>query len=164
MSLRLPAIFMGLYFSKQAYAECLSEKEIKSLKSKQTDVFVWGNGELSDASLKYPNWYPKQIINFSKETQAINLNFGEYFEVYVDKKGKIHVCDNYRLPSKFLEGNEDTKRQIKYVLDIKGDEFIDACFTKSKLIALTQKGDVYIYDLEIEILNKEQLKMFKAPE
>lgn len=67
MSLRLPAVFLGLYFTKSFSAECLSEQEIKFLKSKPTDIFVWGNGELSDASLKYTNWYPKQIMNFSKE-------------------------------------------------------------------------------------------------
>ena len=67
----------------------------------------------------------------------MNLNFGEYFEAYIDKKGKIHICDNYRLPSKFLEDSEDTNRKVKYVLEIKGDEFIDCCFTKNKLITLT---------------------------
>jgi len=153
MSSRRSALFLGIYFSKGIYSECISEKEIKFLKSKQTDVYVWGNGELSDASLKYPNWYPKQILNFSKEVQVMNMNFGDYFESYIDKKGKIHICDNYRLPSKFLEDSEDTNRKIKYMLEIKGDEFIDCCFTKNKLITLTQKGDVYIYDITVEILN-----------
>ena len=50
------------------------------------------------------------------------------------------------------------------MLEIKGDEFVDCCFTKNKLITLTQKGDVYIYDINVEILNQEQLKMFKVPE
>lgn len=32
------------------------------------------------------------------------------------------------------------------------------------MITLTNKGHVYAYDISVEILNKEQLKMFKAPE
>jgi len=48
------------------------------------------------------------------------------------------------------------------VLEIKGDQFIEVCFTKKKLIGLTSKGNVYIYDISVEILNQEQLSMYKS--
>ena len=102
---KVPTIALSLYFAFQRTADCLSPAERKKINSVPTDVWIWGNGVLSDASLKYPNWYPKQILNFGAEVQIMNIGFGEYHEAYVDKKGKIHVSRKHSLPSKFLEGN-----------------------------------------------------------
>lgn len=74
-----------------------------------TDVYIWGNGEQVDMSLDYNNFYPKKIKNFSGEDdpQIIIVKFGEFHEAYLDKKGKIHICQKHRLPSMKLENFDD---------------------------------------------------------
>ena len=77
--------------------------------SKQTDVYIWGNGFQVDFSLDYRNFFPKKISNFDGEgkPQIIIVKFGEFHEAYLDKTGKIHICKKHRLPSMKLLNNDD---------------------------------------------------------
>lgn len=103
-----------------------------------------------DNSLKYNNFYPKQILNFAGDTQILNVKFGKHHEAYLDKKGWVHVCKKYATPSVKLNDN-DTKWEFDHVLEVKGKKFVDLCFTKLWLFCLTENGDVYMFVMKESI-------------
>jgi len=120
---------------------------------KQTDVYLWGNGYQVDMSLDYANFYPKKIKNFSgqDDPQIIIVKFGEFHEAYLDKNGKIHICQKHSLPSMKIQGTDDCQRSNMKMLEIKGRKITDMTFTHNRLFAITNKNEVYVWKINYEL-------------
>ena len=116
-------------FSIKCYA--LTKKQREQLMTKQTDVYVWGNGYQVDFSLDYNNFFPKKISNFDGEgkPQIIMVKFGLFHEAYLDKTGKIHLCSKHKLPSMKIPNQDDRFRSDMATLEVKGRKVIDMWFT-----------------------------------
>ena len=74
------------------------------------------------------------------------MKFGKFYEAYLDKKGRVHICKKHKVPSVKLN-EKDTERKFENVLEIKGKPFVDICFTRLRLFCLTEKGEVYMYKI-----------------
>lgn len=138
-------------YTLKCYA--LTKEQRADLMSKPTDVYVWGNGIPVDVSLDYSNFYPKKISNFSSpdSPQIIIVKFGEFHEAYLDKQGKIHICKKHRLPSMKVTGYDDCYRENMKLLEIPKRKIMDMTFTQTRLFALTDKNEVFVWKINYSL-------------
>ena len=145
-------------------AQCLTTEQRLQIKEKPTDVYVWGNGFQVDHSLDFTNFFPRRLNPFTGETQVAIARFGHYHEAYLDKTGSVHVCTKNRQGSRETKGKDDREREITHVLRL-AKPVRDISFTKNRLFALTESGEVYMWRIkEVVPQAKSMTSLFSEEE
>ena len=141
--------------TQQLRGECwLSDERRKYLQSINTNVYVWGEGQQVDAKQDYSNFTPKNIKPFRGKDRpnAIDMAFGWYHEAYIDSKGKLYVCKKNKQPSVRVKEIDDKDRPDLVEIKLPGNAKVkQASFTRQRLFALTEKGEVYVMKIEEKI-------------
>ena len=93
----------------------------------------------------------------------IDAAFGWQHEAFVDSAGKLNVCKKPIMNSVKVEEIEDKLREDMQEISIPGQKVVQAAFTRFRLFAMTEKGDLFVFkiNLKIEKQDKDYIKKEK---
>ena len=89
-----------------------TEQDWKNIKNTHSTTYVWGEGYQVDSSQEFSNFTPKKIKLFEgdKTPDVVDVAFGWYHEAYIDKDGRLFVCDKAKVSSIRIEEMPDGVR------------------------------------------------------
>jgi len=127
----------------------------KVLLSNETDLFIWGNGKVSNTSI-YTNFHPHKISNSSPvklPNNIIDMSFNKYYATAIDKDFNLYIWKEPLLNSEENPNINNNERDnvIKVNTNLKVEK---VNFTDDKIFLLTTDGDVYFYRIIITKLEK----------
>lgn len=117
-------------------------------------VYVWGEGYQVDASQDYSNYTPKKIKAFYGENNpdVIDVAFGWYHEAYIDKKGRLFVCQKAKMSSlKIEEVDDGIRHPIEQITSLpkKAGKVRQVAFIQHRMFVLTESGQLFAFKIEI---------------
>ena len=71
------------------------------MKNINTNCYVWGEGYQVDASQEFSNFTPKKIRHFqgNETPDIVDISFGWYHEAFIDKQGRLYICQKAKMSS-----------------------------------------------------------------
>lgn len=151
------------------YVRCFNDLKSnyqKSLIQKETDLYIWGKGEINTTSV-FSNFHPHRIKKYDelqKNPQFIDIVFGEQLAVAIDKNNNLYSWKEPKLNSE-KNSNIDNHQRNNILQLAKNYKVIQAAITKDKIFFITKDGGLYFINFKVTIPeNKDNYFTIKSNE
>jgi alpha-tubulin suppressor-like RCC1 family protein len=138
----------------------------KVLTQKETDLYIWGKGDVKSTSV-YTNFHPhkiKQLEGMKENPNFIDIVFGEHFALAIDKKNNLYTWKEPKLNSEKDESiNNHERKQILQLA--KNYKIVQAAVTKDKIFFITKDGKLLFINYKVTTpQNKDSYFTIKSNE
>jgi alpha-tubulin suppressor-like RCC1 family protein len=144
----------------------LSPNFQKVLSQKETDLYIWGKGDVKSTSV-YNNFHPhkiKKLDELKEIPNFIDIVFGEQIALAIDKNHNLYTWKEPKLNSEKNENvNNHERKQIMQLA--KNYKIVQAAVTKDKIFFITKDGKLFFINYKVTIPeNKDSYFTIKSNE
>jgi len=138
----------------------------KVLSQKETDLYIWGKGDVKSTSV-YTNFHPhklKKLDGMKEIPNFIDIVFGEQIALAIDKNNNLWTWKEPKLNSEKNENvNNHERKQILQLA--KNYKIVQAAITKDKIFFITKDGKLLFINYKVTIPeNKDSYFTIKSNE